>query len=57
VTVNIGPANTALFPWLAAHGGSLDLVYYATTASSKDDSSAVWNVYMAQTTNDGAAFT
>jgi hypothetical protein len=57
VTVNIGPANTALFPWLAAHGGTVDLVYYATTASSKDDSSAVWNVYMAQTTNDGAAFT
>jgi hypothetical protein len=34
----------------------VDLVYYGTTASSKDDLAAVWNVYLAQTTNDGASF-
>ncbi len=57
VTVNIAPATTAIFPWIAAYNGTVDLVYYATTAASKDDSSAVWNVYMAQTTDDGASFT
>jgi len=57
VTVNINPANTAVFPWIAARNGTVDLVYYGTTASSKDDPSAVWNVYLAQTTNDGASFT
>jgi hypothetical protein len=54
VAVNIAPANTAVFPWVAAYNGTVDVVYYGTTASSKDDSSAVWNVYMAQTTDDGA---
>jgi len=34
----------------------VDLVYYATTASSKDDASAVWNVYLSQTTDNGAHF-
>jgi hypothetical protein len=56
VTVNIAPAKTAVFPWISAHGGTVDVVYYATTASSKDDGSAVWNVYIAQTLNDGANF-
>jgi hypothetical protein len=55
VTVNIAPANTAVFPWLAAYNGTIDLVYYATDTS--DTSSAVWNVYLAQTTNGGATFT
>jgi hypothetical protein len=57
VVVNIAPANTAIFPWLAAHGGIVDLVYYATDASSIDVSTAVWNVYLAQTTDHGATFT
>jgi hypothetical protein len=57
VKVNIPPANTALFPWVAAHNGIVDVVYYAATASSKDDDAAVWNVYLAQTTNDGSSFT
>jgi hypothetical protein len=57
VPVNIAPANTAIFPWIAARNGTVDLVYYATTGSSKDDLSAVWNVYLAQTTNDGTSFT
>ncbi len=56
VAVNISPATTAVFPWLASSGGVVDLVYYATTASSKDDPSAVWNVYMAQSKDAGASF-
>jgi hypothetical protein len=57
VAVNIAPAATALMPWLAAYSGTVDLVYYATTATSNLDPSAVWNTYLAQTTNDGASFT
>lgn len=56
VTVNIKPASTAVFPWVAAYNGKVDVVYYGTTTASKDDSSAVWNVYLAQTSNDGASF-
>jgi len=57
VVVNLAPgANTAVFPWIAAHNGTVDLVYYGTPAASKDDLNAVWNVYLAQTTNDGASF-
>ena len=56
IAVNVSPANTAVFPWLAAYNGTVDLVYYATKAASKDDPSAVWNVYLAQT-NDGQTFT
>jgi hypothetical protein len=56
VTVNIAPASTALSPWVAAHNGIVDVVYYATTAASKDDPSALWNVYLDQTTNDGTSF-
>ena len=57
VTVSVAPANTAIFPWLAANDGTVDLVYYGTTAASNLDPSAVWNVYMAQTTDGGANFT
>src|SRR2546426_142082 len=56
VAVNGAPATTAVFPWIAARDGVVDLVYYGTTASSKDDPTAVWNVFLAQTTNDGASF-
>jgi hypothetical protein len=55
VTVNTAPANTAVLPWVAAHNGTVDVVYYGTDTSN--DSSAVWNVYLAQTTNGGATFT
>jgi hypothetical protein len=55
--VNIAPAKTAIFPWVAAYNSTVDVVYYATDAASKDDTSAVWNVYLAQTANDGASFT
>ncbi len=57
IKVNTSPVNTAVFPWIAARGGTVDYVYYGTTASSKDDPSAVWNVYMAQSTDAGANFT
>jgi BNR repeat protein len=56
VAVNASPATTAIFPWVAARNGKTDVVYYGTTAASKDDPSAVWNVYLAQTTNGGASF-
>jgi len=56
VKVNIAPANTCVLPWIAAYNGTVDVVYYATTASSKDDEAAVWNVYLAQTTNGGLTF-
>ncbi len=55
VTVNAAPASTALLPWVAAYNGTIDVVYYGTNTSN--NSSAVWNVYLAQTTNGGATFT
>jgi len=57
ITVNTSPAVTAIFPWAAAYAGRVDVVYYGTTASSKDTASAVWNVYLAQTVNGGSSFT
>jgi len=52
VAVNVAPANTALFPWVAAYNGTVDVVFYGTTASSKDDPSATWFTYIVQTTDD-----
>lgn len=51
VQVNSGDAVTAVFPAIAARNGLVDLAYYGTTASSKDDPSAVWNTYMASSTD------
>ncbi len=56
VVVNSSPANTAVFPWISAMGRIVDYTYYGTTTSSKDDSSAVWNTYMAQSKDGGATF-
>src|SRR5437763_15217727 len=56
VVVNVAPATTAIFPWTAAHAGTVDVVYYATTASSKNDASAVWQVYLAQPADNRASF-
>ena len=53
--LNVGAATTAIFPWVAASNGTVDVVYYGTSAASKDDPAAVWNVYMARST--GGAFT
>ena len=55
VIVNLAPANTAVFPWVAAHSGTVDVVYYGT--STTNTAGAVWNVYLAQTTDNGASFT
>jgi hypothetical protein len=58
VTVNVAPANTtAALTNVAAYDGRVDVAYYGTTASNHLDPTAVWNVYVAQTTNDGASFT
>ncbi len=51
VVVSVAPVNTALFPWVAAYNGTVDVVYYGTTAASKDDPTATWFTYMAQTTD------
>jgi len=55
VIVNIAPATTAIFPWIAAYNGTVDVVYYGTSSSSNTNT-ASWNVYFAQTTNNGASF-
>ncbi len=55
--VSSAPANTAVFPWLAARNGLVDVVYYGTTSSSKDSPTAVWNVYLSQSVDFGATFT
>jgi hypothetical protein len=57
IAVNVAPAVTAVFPWIAARGSTVDYVYYGTSASSKDDPSAVWNVYMARSIDGGVHFT
>jgi hypothetical protein len=47
--------NLTLFPWLDAAGdGGVDLVYYGTSANA-NGGDAVWNVFMAQSTNAHAA--
>jgi len=56
VAVNSGLAATAVFPWVAAFGDKVDVVYYGSTALNKDDPTAVWNTYMAQTAYDGSHF-
>jgi len=53
VIVNIAPANTAVFPWIAAHSGAVDVVYYGTTDANV--AGAAWNVYLAQTTTTARA--
>ncbi len=56
VAVNTGNALTAVFPAIAARSGTIDLAYYGTTASSKDDLSAVWKTYMSTSTDGGATW-
>lgn len=53
VQVNTAPAPTAVFPWIAAYNGTVDIVYYGTTAASKDDPAANWHVYFAQPAGPG----
>ena len=56
VTLSSAPATTAVLPWVAAYNGTVDVVYYGTTASSDLDPSADWNLFFAQSTN-GSSFT
>lgn len=53
--VSSAPATTAIFPWVAAHDGTVDVVYYGTSAASNLDPSADWHVYFAQ--SNGGSFT
>ncbi len=53
---NSGNAATAIFPAIAARNGHVDVAYYGTAAGSDSDPGAVWNTYMAQST-DGVHFT
>src|SRR5437879_5374307 len=53
IAVSQSPATTALEPWIAAYNGTVDVVYYGTTASSSLDSSASWHVYFAQFNGTG----
>lgn len=55
VQVNSGNAATAIFPNVAVRDGLIDVAYYGTPASSDSDPNAVWNTYMAQST-DGVHF-
>lgn len=55
VIVNSAPVITPEFAWVAAYNGTADVVYYGT--SGANDVNAVWNVYFAQTTDNGATFT
>jgi hypothetical protein len=48
LTASSAPANTAIFPWVAAYNGIVDVVYYGTTAASDLDPAADWHVYIAQ---------
>ena len=34
IIVNIAPANTAVFPWVDAYGGTVDVVYYGTKTTN-----------------------
>ena len=53
ITVSSAPATTAIFPWVAAYNGTVDVVYYGTTAASFLDPAADWHVYFAQFNGTG----
>jgi len=55
VTVSSAPATTAIFPWVTADNGTVDVVYYGTSAASNLDPLADWHVYFAQLS--GGSFT
>src|SRR5215469_8624015 len=46
--VTVSTINTTVMPWVAARGGTVDVVYYGSTAASINDTTAVWNVYDSQ---------
>jgi BNR repeat-like domain len=57
--VTAAPVATAVFPWIAARNDTVDAVYYGTNVSgdSNTETTAVWNVYLSQSTNGGSTFT
>ena len=55
VAVNTAPATTAVLPWVAAYNGTVDVVYYGTSAVSNLDPAADWHVYFARLS--GGSFT
>ena len=58
VSVASAPVATAVEPWVAARNGTVDVVYYGTNVAgnSNTETSAVWNVYLSQSTNAGKSF-
>ena len=59
LAVTEAPVATAVFPWVAARNGTVDVVYYGTNVvgNSNTETGAAWNVYLAQSTDGGATFT
>jgi len=55
IQVSSAPVKTAIFPWVAAYNGVVDVAYYGAAASSNLDPGASWFVYFAQLS--GGAFT
>jgi hypothetical protein len=53
MAVSSAPATTAILPWIAAHNGTVDVVYYGTSATSNLDPNADWHVYFAQPNGNG----
>jgi hypothetical protein len=54
--VPTSPVKTAVFPWVAARGGTVDIVYYGSSAISNDAPSAIWHVYLAKSTDGGNTY-
>jgi hypothetical protein len=55
---NVPPVATAVFPWVAALNNTVDVVYYGTNVAgnSNTETTASWNVYLAQSTDGGSAY-
>jgi hypothetical protein len=56
VALSVAPVQAVRFPAVAAYGGTVDVVYYGTAAAGADDPTAVWNVYLAKSTDSGGHF-
>jgi hypothetical protein len=54
--LNVAPAQTAVFPAVAASGATVDVTYYGTSASNHGDFNAVWNVYLTKSIDGGEHF-
>jgi hypothetical protein len=52
MALKVSSTATSIMPWVAARNGKADVVYYGSN-QAQDDTSAVWNVYDAQTTGAG----